>query len=109
MARLFIIGNGFDLAHGFKTRYSNFRNWMMEQLIEAGVTMEQLEEVPEIPFSCMGNHGEEYDQKELTEPESDQTMSLSTSIILKHSKRYIAYRKPRCTIFTDIARRTANL
>lgn len=66
MARLFIIGNGFDLAHGFKTRYSNFRDWMMEQLIEAGVTMEQLEEVPEIPFSCMGNHGEEYDQKELT-------------------------------------------
>jgi hypothetical protein len=65
MARLFIIGNGFDLAHGFNTRYSNFRDWMMEQLSEMGVKREQLEEVPDIPFSHMGNHGEEFDQKEL--------------------------------------------
>ena len=65
MARLFIIGNGFDLAHGFNTRYINFRDWMTKQLVEAGVTKEQLEEVPEIPFSYMGNHGEEFDQKDL--------------------------------------------
>lgn len=65
MARLFIIGNGFDLAHGFETKYSNFRDWMMEQLFAMGVKSEQLEEVPEIPFSYMGNHDEEYDQKEL--------------------------------------------
>ncbi len=65
MARLFIIGNGFDLAHGFKTRYSNFRDWMRQQLSEMGVDREQLEEVPEIPFSYVGNHGDEYDQREL--------------------------------------------
>ena len=37
MARLFIMGSGFDLAHGFKTKYSDFRDWMMEQLSEMGV------------------------------------------------------------------------
>ena len=26
--KLFIIGNGFDVAHGFKTRYSDFKEWM---------------------------------------------------------------------------------
>lgn len=27
---LFIIGNGFDLAHGMKTRYGDFRRWLVE-------------------------------------------------------------------------------
>jgi len=30
-----------------------------------GVTEEQLEEIPKIPFSFMGNHEEEYGQREL--------------------------------------------
>ena len=65
MARLFILGNGFDLAHGYKTRYSNFRDWIIEQLSEMGVSGDKLEEVPEIPFSFMGNHDVEYNQQEL--------------------------------------------
>ena len=65
MARLFIIGNGFDLAHGYKSKYSDFRDWMLLQLSDMGISGDKLEEVPEIPFSYMGNHGEEYDQKEL--------------------------------------------
>lgn len=28
MSKLFIVGNGFDLAHGFKTRYTDFRDWL---------------------------------------------------------------------------------
>lgn len=27
---IFIIGNGFDLAHGMATRYSDFREWLVE-------------------------------------------------------------------------------
>lgn len=35
MKRLFIIGNGFDVAHGFKTRYSDFKAWIENQLPDA--------------------------------------------------------------------------
>ncbi len=28
---LIIIGNGFDISHGIKTRYSDFRNWLLSQ------------------------------------------------------------------------------
>ncbi len=31
MAKLFIIGNGFDLAHGMKTHYSDFRDYLIEE------------------------------------------------------------------------------
>lgn len=31
MNRLVLIGNGFDIAHGFKTRYENFIDWYWEQ------------------------------------------------------------------------------
>lgn len=27
---IFIIGNGFDLAHGMTTRYCDFREWLVE-------------------------------------------------------------------------------
>ncbi|MDB7951539.1 AbiH family protein [Faecalitalea cylindroides] len=30
MKKLFLIGNGFDLAHGLNTRYLDFMNWMYE-------------------------------------------------------------------------------
>ena len=29
-SELFIIGNGFDLAHGMKTRYADFKQWLIE-------------------------------------------------------------------------------
>lgn len=35
MSKLFIIGNGFDIAHGFDTRYSNFKQWIENQLPES--------------------------------------------------------------------------
>ena len=34
MNRLILIGNGFDLAHNFKTSYANFINWYFKDLIE---------------------------------------------------------------------------
>ena len=32
MKRLFVIGNGFDAAHGLNTQYSNFRKWLIESV-----------------------------------------------------------------------------
>ena len=52
MGRLFV-GNGFDCAHGNHTAYRYFRDWMLEQLREMGVSEEQMEELPEIPFAGM--------------------------------------------------------
>lgn len=37
MNRLVIIGNGFDMAHGFKTSYKDFINWYCNQRIDAFV------------------------------------------------------------------------
>ena len=34
MNRLIIIGNGFDLAHGLKTSYGNFLEWVKSKIIE---------------------------------------------------------------------------
>ena len=33
--KLFIIGNGFDLAHGLKTSYEDFRAYLQEEYPEA--------------------------------------------------------------------------
>lgn len=33
MNRLVLIGNGFDLAHGLKTKYEHFIDWYWEQKI----------------------------------------------------------------------------
>ena len=32
-SRLFLIGNGFDIAHGYQPRYSDFARWIKEQTI----------------------------------------------------------------------------
>ena len=34
MNTLYIIGNGFDLAHGLKTSYSDFLLWYLKQCVE---------------------------------------------------------------------------
>ncbi len=33
MNRIVLIGNGFDLAHGLKTRYEDFINWYCDQRV----------------------------------------------------------------------------
>lgn len=37
MNRLVLIGNGFDIAHGLKTRYENFIDWYWEQRVKGFV------------------------------------------------------------------------
>ena len=40
MNRIVLIGNGFDLAHGLKTRYENFINWYWDERLH-NITTEQ--------------------------------------------------------------------
>lgn len=64
--RLFIIGNGFDSAHNYETRYVYFRNWMENKLKEAYPQLEVdgeghiiINDDPLIPFVTFTHHGEE--------------------------------------------------
>ena len=53
MPNLYIIGNGFDIAHGMKTRYNNFRDYLSNyyhRSEEWGIY---------VPESVIGHHGEE--------------------------------------------------
>lgn len=60
MAKLFIIGNGFDLAHGMSTRYSDFRNYLVEKYeIDEYLIDTDGYEIP-IPYD-LPKGGEEYD------------------------------------------------
>jgi len=34
MNRIIIIGNGFDLAHGLKTSYKDFLEWIKSKIVE---------------------------------------------------------------------------
>lgn len=47
MEKLFIIGNGFDLAHGLKTSYLEFKNFVYQQICKSQVDV-KLDEIPEI-------------------------------------------------------------
>lgn len=52
MSSLFIIGNGFDIAHGIPTAYNEFRNWVTEQypdslpFSEATISFEEYAQLP---------------------------------------------------------------
>ncbi len=50
--KLFIIGNGFDLVHGLKTKYKDFRDWLVEEYVED-------EYKCTLPEFTVGNHGED--------------------------------------------------
>lgn len=52
MRKLFIIGNGFDLAHGLPTRYSDFHRYLQETYPEAD------EENESVPGLALGHHGD---------------------------------------------------
>ncbi len=60
MSKLFIIGNGFDLAHGLPTAYSCFHRYLQETYPDAD------EECASVPWATTGHHGEElYDEDEV--------------------------------------------
>lgn len=52
---LWIVGNGLDKSHGYKTGYLDFKEWMEQQL--KGTTL--FDVVPNLPSLVIGNHGEE--------------------------------------------------
>ena len=58
MANLFIIGNGFDLAHKMETSFNQFRDYL-ESNYPGGHT-----EYLYVPESITGNHGEEVQKEE---------------------------------------------
>lgn len=53
---LCIVGNGLDVAHKYKTRYSDFKLWMEHQLGSSIVP----DNVPDLPDVVIGNHGEKF-------------------------------------------------
>lgn len=58
MANLFIIGNGFDLAHNMQTSFNQFRDYLESNY--PGKYTEYLY----VPESVIGNHGEEIQKEE---------------------------------------------
>lgn len=58
MANLFIIGNGFDLAHNMQTSFNQFRDYLESNY--PGRYTEYLY----VPESVIGNHGEEIQKEE---------------------------------------------
>lgn len=62
MKSLFIIGNGFDIAHGLKTSYENFRQYLINEYPDA--TDDNYDYT--IPESSTDGHGEEvYNEDEV--------------------------------------------
>ncbi len=63
MSKLFILGNGFDIASGLQTGYKNFRKWFIQyhdldySYLNRIVNEEAFSEL-EIPQSSLGHHGE---------------------------------------------------
>lgn len=53
---LFLIGNGFDLAHEMKTSYSDFRKFLKRKY---SLTNKMIDSVPEIPYSYTTPDGDE--------------------------------------------------
>ena len=58
MAGIFIAGNGFDIAHGIPTKYSEFRKYIISRypdalkFRDAKISMEELEYVPTEEFAA---------------------------------------------------------
>lgn len=42
MKHLYVIGNGFDLHHNMKTRWTDFKNWLIEKDLSVIYTIEEL-------------------------------------------------------------------
>ena len=59
MSKLFIIGNGFDIAHNLPTCYSDFRTFLMQQYQNAIIQSDS------VPVQHSYNHGWDYDADEV--------------------------------------------
>lgn len=58
MSNLFILGNGFDLAHGIPTTYQSFRSWILEQFPDSlvfrdtTISYEDYAQLPVVEFAA---------------------------------------------------------
>ncbi len=71
MSKLFIIGNGFDIASGLQTGYKDFRKWFIENhdldysCLDRIAKEESFSDI-QIPSASLGQHGEDmYDEENL--------------------------------------------
>ena len=83
MKKLFIIGNGFDLAHKLPTRYSDFKNYLTKNFPIADA------EYVYVPESTINQDGDEvYNKTEvvsfllkiISEAEGDEWNNLETTL-----------------------------
>lgn len=65
MAKLFIIGNGFDLAHGMKTKYSDFRQFLIDNYLDGEYTPYSFCDVPQTILMPDGD--EQYNERDVVE------------------------------------------
>lgn len=65
MTKLFIIGNGFDLAHGMKTKYSDFKQFLIDSYLYGKYVPYSFCDVPQT--TLMPDGDEQYDEKDVVE------------------------------------------
>ena len=103
--KLFIIGNGFDLAHGYKTSYGNFREYLSEKGIMAGAFFipDIFNDASEDDWSNFEELLEDYDFVDwgssyasniYVEDDNQQDRNMSYNNRLNDSYREIAYSLP---------------
>lgn len=63
MSNLFIIGNGFDLAHGMKTKYSDFKQFLINNYLDGKYIPYSFCDVPQT--TLMPDGDEQYDEKDV--------------------------------------------
>ncbi len=63
MTNLFIIGNGFDLAHGMKTKYSDFRKFLIHNYLDDNYNPYSFCEVPQ--RTLMPDGDEQYNKNDV--------------------------------------------
>lgn len=84
MTKLFIIGNGFDIFHNMKTKYTDFRKFLVKNYLKEDLTDTLYYEIP------YPNQEEIYDDKDCvraiinildeTEPKRDEWNEVETSL-----------------------------
>ncbi len=63
MKKLFIIGNGFDLAHDMKTNYNDFRDFLIDNYLDGAYDPDAFIDVPDT--TLMPDGDEQYDEADV--------------------------------------------
>jgi hypothetical protein len=62
MNKIYLIGNGFDLAHGFKTKYSDFLLWFVNKTVKSyHASHSNIYDDDLVTFNSYGYHIKEFD------------------------------------------------